>query len=178
MARWQCAARLSSPPVTVIFQRPRGEELQLSEHVNCGIYREGPSGLQLTCSCLSNPSPRHLWLKASVMDLRRVPAQCSTRPINCPKTRVAMWDGGSGLGGARDVRPARPGQGGPRWDGLASHARRLSQARPADGSLPPAVCTLQPAASTRAGRAHPITRTLGYPQNEEPPVADVNGARC
>ena len=28
------------------------------------------------------------------------------------------------------------------------------------------------------GRAHPITRTLGYPQNEEPPVAYVNGAGC
>ena len=88
----------------------------------------------------------------------------------CGREMAADWDG--------HATCDPPGQGGPRWDGLASHARRLSQARPADGSLPPAVCTLQPAASTRAGRAHPITRTLGYPQNEEPLVAYVNGAGC
>ena len=50
--------------------------------------------LQSTCSCPSTPSPRLIRSKASAVDLRRVPARCSIRPVHRSKLQVAMCSSG------------------------------------------------------------------------------------
>jgi len=46
--------------------------------------------LQLTCSCPSTPSPRLIRSRVSVVDLQRVPARCSIRPVRRSKLQVAV----------------------------------------------------------------------------------------
>jgi len=58
------------------------------------VYRERPPALQSTCSCPSTPSPRLIRSRVSVVDLQRVPARCSIRPVRRSKLQVAACSRG------------------------------------------------------------------------------------
>ena len=54
------------------------------------VYRETPPGLQSTCACPYTSPPRLIRSRVSMVDLRRAPARCSTRPVHRPKLQVAV----------------------------------------------------------------------------------------